>query len=74
MTNYGCPICGRVDWNCGKPDCPNLPQNRVKQNLFANVLSATVLVDEQKTSDSLLYKSPPEAEMLRKWIKDSEGT
>jgi hypothetical protein len=21
---YGCPICGRTDWNCGKLDCPNV--------------------------------------------------
>lgn len=25
-TNYGCPMCGRTDWNCGRPDCINGPR------------------------------------------------
>jgi len=23
VSNYGCPVCGRADWNCRDADCPN---------------------------------------------------
>jgi hypothetical protein len=32
MTTYGCSVCGRADWDCGKADCPNMPRTKPMEN------------------------------------------